>query len=159
VHWSKEEAMKELGWILVGLTLGIPISYFINLSTPWVGSYIKNRSLSRRERKMKMAISRYETFKGYKENPLMMVVMLLSLVLWAVVILGVIVIFSFVFSETLYKFISVALLYLLYYITNAVSTAIENVRKFNEFEGKTLSKLLKLGYSAEVARELMGKKD
>ena len=63
-------------FLLLGLILGIPLSIFANMLTPSVISYFKNRSLSRRERKLKEIIYRYKKIKGCKDNPILLIVMI-----------------------------------------------------------------------------------
>jgi hypothetical protein len=62
--------MKELGLILLGLILGIPFAYFVEFTAPWVRSYLQKGSLSLRERRLDILVSRYRSIRLIREKPL-----------------------------------------------------------------------------------------
>jgi len=53
-----------LAWLL-----SIPTGILINLVTPSIDTYLKNRSLSAKERKIKIVLIRYINIKNLKEHP------------------------------------------------------------------------------------------
>jgi len=141
--------MKELGWILVGLILGIPFNYFINLTTPALGVYLKNRSLSRRERKIKVLLNSYEIYKGYKADPSSMLLALVSLIAGGLAVLGIMFVFSSVIQGDLFKIFTLLLLWALCFMANRMITAVQNVRDFDKFKERVVKELVKLGGNPE----------
>jgi hypothetical protein len=53
---------------IVGAVITLPIAIFGNLITPWVKSYFEKRSLSRRERRLFIILSRYKHICKLKGN-------------------------------------------------------------------------------------------
>ena len=135
--------MEKWTFLILGLVLGIPISYFVNLTTPSLGSYLKNRSLSIRERKIKAVISGYKVYRGYKVNPSSMTIVLLSLIAAALAILASMFVFSFVFPAASTKLIDLLLLAVVYFMASRILTAVEYIRDFDRFKEQTVKKLVK----------------
>ena len=136
-------------FLFLGLILGIPLSIFANYATPYVISYFKNRSLSRRERRIKLIINQYKRVKEYKENPLLLVLTFIEFLSWGLVILGVMVYFSMSVEGLSSYVISFIFFYVLYYMSNLISKNIDRIRKFDEFEKEIFGKLEKLGGNPE----------
>ncbi|MFT3891275.1 MAG: hypothetical protein QM730_06540 [Anaerolineales bacterium] len=138
-------------WVtfVLGLVLGIPIAYFVNLTTPALGIYLKNRSLSKQEQKIKTAINTYKLYKSYKANPITLMLAILSFVMGALAILGTMFMFSFIFQRTLFTIIGLLLLGVLYFMASRILSAFGYLQDFDKFREQAVKKLIKLGGNPE----------
>ena len=61
--------MSTLTWIFLYLILPMALGILGNFATPWVKSYIENRSLTTKQRRIKILVARYRDIKKKREHP------------------------------------------------------------------------------------------
>jgi hypothetical protein len=160
--------MENWLFLFLGLLLGIPFSIFANISTPWIKSYIENRSLTTKQRRIKILIEHYKWLKKLKETPALLnivafkqIAYTLMFITMTILAIGFIILTNFLDIKTGYETGSTYLHWLgylalvglsafaaLYYISNMISD-INNILSFDWFRKMTIARLKKLGGNPE----------
>ncbi len=140
---------------LIGAIFSIPFGIFVNITTPWVVSYFKNRSLSSRQRKAIGIITRYERIKEFRDNPSSLIIYLqkntLGLIVLSLGLLGV----SLMIGETGLGITGFVFAFFLFApVASSLSKTYTDLENFDKYEQITISRLKKLGYSLDDAIEL-----
>lgn len=144
-------------WIFLALSvlLSIPVGIFVNLVTPSIDTYLKNRSLSANERQIKTLLIRYINIKNQKEHRLygFRTPMFLGqpLIFWLPFIsIGlIIVIFELLPNFGWFSDFLMIIAYLpMYYSSVLMFKGLADMRDLASFDGfkrRTIKKLKKLG--------------
>lgn len=148
------------GWIIfvLGLVLGIPLSIFANIATPWVISYFKNRSLSSRQITVIDTVILYERVVSYRENPTILIIWMIHGLMVSLICVGLLVVLTFFDLNDF--FVPPIIVFLLIFMLLPVGRAervIEDANRFEKYREGVISKLSKLGYTLEEAQELKNK--
>lgn len=145
--------MQEWFFLLLGLFLGIPFSYFAEFTFPWVKSYFKKSSLSIRDKKLYSIIQRYQHIKRMREVPtylnlhmfrsigFVLILLVLQLANTGLDILGT----RKTFTNTANGIIVVAVAFFNIVVLNRMIMDTNDAIRFPSFEERVLRKVEKLG--------------
>jgi hypothetical protein len=155
-------------FLLFGILLGIPASIFANLVTPSVDTYLKNRSLSAKERKKLILFTRYRDVKKGKKNPVFSTEATpYSWLLVYPALYGVYVTSSAYDLSSSALWLTLHILYLIvmtYYFIRLFQdfTIFWDYKHFDRYKGRVIKKLKKLGGNPEgldkIDREIEAEK-
>ena len=142
---------------LIGAIVGFPFGIFGNIVTSPIQDYLKNRSLSSRQRKIKAILLDYELAKFYSSNSLYLILyvfQLIALGLAAITMLIMVATVSILFPWIyISKFVLLALMgYLGSYTIRLffrIPSTIMNSLDLNKYKEKTIIELRKLGGNPE----------
>jgi hypothetical protein len=147
--------MENWKFTLLGLLLGIPLSYFVNLTTPWVKSYFKKRSLSLRERRLYILHLRYRYIKNLTKLPSMIIFPMfkylaigLAMLIVLVTSIGIFLLPRFqqkpLSSEVFAGFIFLLALMAAFPLIRMIDE-MDDIMNFDKYREKVISKIKKLG--------------
>ena len=142
-------------FLLLSLILSIPIGIFINIVSPSVETYLKNRSLSSKERQIKTLLIRYVNIKNRREYPYFRAGMYHNRQRWTLVFLIFLpllvfglagLIFEFFPSPSILRSILMMIANIIYVVAVLKLTAdVRDYVHFEAFKRRTTNKLKKLG--------------
>jgi len=145
-------------FLIVAWVLSIPTAIIINLATPSIDTYLKNRSLSFRERQIKAILIRYINIKNMREYPAVRFKAShssLNKLMWLnfispIITLGLFIVINILLPDKslvrdVLEFIAS---FPVYYVTIFAAIDMSNwfsIRFFDSFKKRTIKKLRKLG--------------
>lgn len=147
--------MENWTIFILGLVLGIPLSIFANVATPWVKSYFENRLLTTKGRKIKYLTDEYKIMKELKESDSKLtnwylrkvITMLFGVV--SLITISVLLLSSPMVGDNIFTWSFLVGILAIYVLTYQIYNQTINVRRdisnFDKFKQKALEKLIKLG--------------
>jgi hypothetical protein len=155
----EDEAMENWSSIIIGLILGIPLSYLVNLTTPWMQSNIAKSVFVSRQKRLKNLRDEYEYKKRLAQNPVLITPTALRNLLWILIALPTdILIFVFILfvpqiDDNLRTVLLVAqttgfLFGFRSFVFQAISL-ITDTLDFENYKKRKIDKIMKLGGNPE----------
>jgi hypothetical protein len=163
-------------WVIfvLGLVLGIPLSILANVATPWVKSYFEKGSLTIKQRRIYILITRYRHIKKLTEDSVYLNLLafrrmadLQSMTFLIVAVTGLSIMVKIVQLNTnspdvksITDLLIVAIVaYISSYFAMSYRADLVNALEFDKYKARTIAKLKKLGGNPEYLDKEESKED